>query len=54
MLLVESRVEAEHRNELFVLDCWLGHGPVEDGVVMQAQVISHPEDNSVHLGLVEI
>jgi len=47
-LVEEPRIEAEDRQNLGLLGLWLGCSPVEDHVVMQAQIVAEPQDNSMH------
>ena len=47
-LRVEPRVKAVHRHDLFVLAGALGGSPVQHWIVMNAKIVAHPEDDSVH------
>lgn len=48
-LVIEPWIEAVDRKELAVLCFGLSSRPVEEDVIVNAQIVSEPEDNPVHL-----
>ena len=54
LLVEEAGVKAVNRKDFFVSHCRLFECPVEDGVVVNAEVVSEPQDYSVHFLFVEV
>ena len=54
LLLVEAGVEAVDWDNFLELDRLLLGGPVQDRIVVNAEVVAHPKNDSVHLVFVQI
>ena len=51
---IKARVKAVYRNDFLKLDWLLLSRPVQNRVVMNAKIIAHPENDTMHLVLVQV
>jgi len=53
MLGIEARIKAENRHDIYIREFVFGlrGSPVNDRIIMHPQIVSQPQDYSMHLSL---